>query len=71
MAYNHDVGEIQIKSFKGDSVQQFWLFDGQGTTSSIANEVESLARRCRTVSPNAIKRDLYYQNRPQYVALFV
>ena len=69
MANIHDVDEIQIKGLKRDSMQQFWLFDGLGKNAHIAEEVELLARRCKTVSPNAVKEELYYEKRPQYVQL--
>ncbi len=57
-----EVDAIQIQSLTPTSAMQpFWLFDGK----NVANEVENMARRCNTVSPNAIKEELYYKRRPQ------
>lgn len=69
-AEGQEIDEIQITPLKRDSLQNFWLFNGRGKTGHIAEEVELLARRCRTVAPNSIKQELYYERRPQYV-LFV
>eukprot|EP00795_Rhopilema_esculentum_P013297 gene13297-4139_t len=62
-----DVDDLQIVSLRPESVQPFWLFDGAGV-KSLSGEVELLARRCRTVSPNALKQELYYEKRPHSTA---
>ena len=45
------------------SVQPFWLFDGK----SLSDEVDQLARRCRTNTPNSLKQDLYHGTKPRSV----
>eukprot|EP00794_Sanderia_malayensis_P017588 gene17588-19341_t len=54
---------VQIQSPSQTSLQQFWLFDGH-TSNNVAEEVDNLARRCRTVSPGALKQELFNEQRP-------
>ena len=63
MANTNHVDEIKITSLKRDTMNQYWLFDGMGRSGHIAEEVELLARRCKTWSPNALKEQLIHENR--------
>lgn len=65
MASTNQVDELENTGLKRNSMNQFWLFDGLGRNSHIADEVELLARRCKTVSPNAVKELLIYEKRPK------
>lgn len=56
------VDAFQIQGIKRESAaRRFWLFDGRNT----GEEVDELARRCRTVSPNMVKDQLQLSRRPQ------
>ena len=55
MASINNSNESQTSTLKLTSMRQFWLFDGLGRNGHLVDEVELLARRCKTVSPNAVK----------------
>ena len=71
MAVSNRVKEIQITGLKRDCMHQFWLFDGLGENSHISEEVELQARRCKTISPNVVKEQLFYEIRPRYLFPYI